>query len=315
MAASYRDIDYRVRPAKHAERQMMVEAFRRLRFGTVESYQYVGLGSVYFSDFVVVHRSLGISKLVSIERATHDRSRFEANKPFECVEMLWGETGSELPKVDFDLRSIVWLDYDGRLDRSMLGDVREVVGRAASGSVLAVTVQSRYDRSTDEHGTDRPVEAMVDRLGSERVPFDLAASDLRGDGTSELFRRVLSEEVAAAVGDRNVGRHPAQQVRAKQILNFRYEDGVRMMTVAFVIYDAGQESIYAACAFDGLPFFRDGPEAFAIDIPKLTVREIAFLEAQMPKEVDRLRLDAVPERDARQYARIYRYFPNMAFVE
>ncbi|WP_412549856.1 O-methyltransferase [Sinorhizobium meliloti] len=46
MPASYREIDYRIRPGKHAERLMMVEAFRHLRFGTVASYQYVGLGSV-----------------------------------------------------------------------------------------------------------------------------------------------------------------------------------------------------------------------------------------------------------------------------
>ena len=55
---SYRKIDYRVRPGKYAERLMMIESFRRLRFATIESYQYVGLGSVYFSDFYLIHRAL-----------------------------------------------------------------------------------------------------------------------------------------------------------------------------------------------------------------------------------------------------------------
>ena len=32
---------------------MIGDALARLKFGTVESYQYVGLGSVYFSDFVL----------------------------------------------------------------------------------------------------------------------------------------------------------------------------------------------------------------------------------------------------------------------
>ena len=136
MAASYREIDYRVRPGKYAERLMMAEAFRRLRFASVESYQYVGLGSVYFSDFRLMHRTLNVTKMVSIEEAVHDRLRFEANLPFSCIDMLWGGTASELPKVDLSLRSILWLDYDGRLTKSVLADLREVAGRAAGGTVI-----------------------------------------------------------------------------------------------------------------------------------------------------------------------------------
>lgn len=315
MPGSYREIDYRIRPGKYAERLMMVEAFRRLRFGTVESYQYVGLGSVYFSDFILVHKALGISKLVSIERAEHDKERFEANIPFGCIEMLWGDTSSELSKVDFNLRTISWLDYDGRLSRSMLGDIREVAGRAISGSVLAVTVQSRFDRVVHDDGTDGSVDAIAEALGEERVPFDLEAKDLRGDGTGKLYRNIIFEEITRTLADRNAGRHHAQQMRFRQILNFRYEDGVKMMTVAFVFFDAGQEGILNLCHFDHLEFFREGEEVFDIAIPKLTPKEVRFLDGQMPNALENLNLAAVPSKDAGQYAKIYRYFPNVAFVD
>jgi hypothetical protein len=43
MTESYKRANYQLRPAKHAERMMMCDAFRRLKFGSVESYQYVGL--------------------------------------------------------------------------------------------------------------------------------------------------------------------------------------------------------------------------------------------------------------------------------
>lgn len=315
MPASYREIDYRVRPGKYAERLMMVEAFRRLRFGTLETYQYVGLGSVYFSDFSLVHKALGITKLVSIERAEHDRPRFEANIPFGCIEMMWGETGSELPKIDLDLRSIVWLDYDGRLSRAVLGDVREFAARAVTGSVLAITAQSRFERVSQEDGTDASVEAVVAALGEERVPFELATKDLRGDGTGRLYRNVIVEELTRTLADRNVGRHQGQEMRFRQILNFRYEDGVRMMTVAFVFFDAGQEALFNLCRFEDLEFYRDGEDIFEIEIPKLTPREARFLDAQMPRSLAEIDLAAVPERDARQYSKIYRYFPNIAIVD
>jgi hypothetical protein len=160
MAGSYTKIDYRVRPAKYAERLMMVDAFRRLRFGSIESYQYVGLGSVYFTDFSLIHKSLGIDKLVSIEKNEDDRERFEANVPFASIEMLWGNTSSELPKLRLDLRSIIWMDYDGRLDRSVLADIAHIASEASGGSVLAITVQCRFDCVTREDGTDASMEAL-----------------------------------------------------------------------------------------------------------------------------------------------------------
>lgn len=316
MGGSYRTIDYRIRPAKHAERLMMVEAFRRLRFGSVESYQYIGLGSVYFSDFNLIHRALGISKMVSIEREEEDRQRFEDNIPFGCVEMLWGDTAAQLPNVNLSQRSIVWLDYDGRLDRDILGDVAEVCRRAASGSVLAITVQCRFDKGSSGEGEGGAVDALVDALGEERVPFDLKPSELFGAGTGRLFRQIIVQEMEDALAARNIGVHVGQRMQYRQILNFRYEDGVKMMTVAFVLYDAGQQGILDMCSFDELSFYRANEETFDIAIPKLTTREIRRLEGQMPiNDPDNLELGAIPKRDADQYSSIYRYFPNVTFID
>jgi hypothetical protein len=292
---------------------MMVEAFRRLRFGSVESYQYVGLGSVYFSDFTLIHRALGVSKMISIEREEDDRERFEENLPFGCVEMLWGDTSAQLPNVDLAHRSIVWLDYDGRLSRSILGDIAEVCKRAVSGSVLAVTVQCRFDKGGETE--ESPVEALRKALGEDRIPFDLKPNSLFGPGTGRLFRSIIVQEIEETLRARNIGIHPGQHMRCRQILNFRYEDGVKMMTVAFVLYDAGQQQIFDLCGFEDLAFYRAGEDTFDIAIPKLTTREIRRLEGQMPSETEQLRLGAIPPKDADQYASIYRYFPNVAFID
>ena len=69
MAGSYRMVNYALRPAKAIERQMMGEALRRLHpFQRVEAYRYVGFGSIYFSDFQLVHRTLGLNSMISIEK-------------------------------------------------------------------------------------------------------------------------------------------------------------------------------------------------------------------------------------------------------
>ena len=68
MAKSFTKIDYRLRPAKAVERRMMAEAFLRLRpFGSVESYRYIGMGSVYFSDFLLFHGLCGFDPMSSLE--------------------------------------------------------------------------------------------------------------------------------------------------------------------------------------------------------------------------------------------------------
>src|SRR5690606_4978275 len=83
MKDSFRRIDYSIRPAKYAERRMLCDIFRKLAaFEPVEHYRYVGFGSVWFADFMLFHRALGIRHMLSIEQAVGSRERFEANKPF-----------------------------------------------------------------------------------------------------------------------------------------------------------------------------------------------------------------------------------------
>lgn len=65
MPGSYRIINYPLRPAKAIERRMLCAAFERLHpFQRIERYRYVGFGSIYFSDFQLLHRQLGITDML-----------------------------------------------------------------------------------------------------------------------------------------------------------------------------------------------------------------------------------------------------------
>jgi len=56
MPPSYRLINYNLRPAKSVERKMLAEGMSRLSiFGKIEDYNYVGFGSTFFSDFLLLH--------------------------------------------------------------------------------------------------------------------------------------------------------------------------------------------------------------------------------------------------------------------
>ncbi|HGB1823876.1 TPA: O-methyltransferase, partial [Salmonella enterica subsp. enterica serovar Bahrenfeld] len=68
MANTGRKIDYRIRPAKNIERKMIRDVLLRLSpFGIFSDYQYIGFGSKYFTDFIIMHKYLGIDDMISIE--------------------------------------------------------------------------------------------------------------------------------------------------------------------------------------------------------------------------------------------------------
>jgi hypothetical protein len=146
---------------------MIVEALRRLdKVARLDSYQYVGFGSIYFTDFSLFHRELGIGSMVSIEHDLANRPRFEFNQPFASVQLEFGESSEVLPTLDWRQRALVWLDYDSALDAGVPGDVATVVSEAAAGSVLLVTVNAEPERPIEGR-----VERLTNRVGASNVPL------------------------------------------------------------------------------------------------------------------------------------------------
>ncbi len=122
---------------------MMCEALQRLDiYCSLQEYSYVGFGSMYFSDFMLFHKRLGIDDMVSIERDRHHREPFEFNLPFDCVQMQFGKSTSVLPKLEWDKPSIVWLDYEETVTPTTLADINTIVEKCSSGGTLIITVNS-----------------------------------------------------------------------------------------------------------------------------------------------------------------------------
>jgi len=320
VAASFRLVDYSLRPAKHAERKMLCDAFRRLsKFASIESYQYVGFGSIWFSDFSMFHRQLGIEKMISIEREKQHSARFELNVPFGGVELRFGSSAAELPKIDWSLRSIVWLDYDDPLEPSMLSDVRLIAEKAISGTALTVSMQIESPPIIDKDGDKRQiasVEEFTELFGVKRTPPALEAGDFRGWKMADLARKMLLDEINDALRVINATRIPAHHISFKQIAAFDYQDGAKMATLSGVFVDKGQEPIFSSCAFSELAFFRPGAASLRIEVPKLTPREMRSLEKLLPiADPNTIQCDPMPKKDAVLFAQFYRYLPSFSSFE
>ena len=308
--ASFERVNYTLRPAKVVERKMLCECFRRLSpLARVDTYRYVGFGSTYFSDFSLIHRALGITDLISIERETGKRDRFELNRPYGSITLMFGESTELLPELDWQPRTIMWLDYDGKLNDGVLADVATFCRSCTAGSLLVVSVNAHADEGTDEQRLD----ALRRRVGTGNVPHDVDPKRLAGWDLAELSRRIITAEIAETLSELNGARPSNAHLRYKQLFNFNYRDGARMLTTGGLVYDVGQEGLVSYCGFEQLNFVKTGGDAYEIVVPNLTFREMRHIDAQLPSNPDQ-DLDAPLEpEDLAAYEAIYRYFPR--FVE
>jgi hypothetical protein len=320
MASSFRSVNYSLRPAKAVERKMLCDLFRRLEpFGRIDTFRYIGFGSIYFTDFQLFHQTLGISDMVSIEKEETNWPRFEFNLPFRCVDLMHGHSNSVLPKLDWNKRSLVWLDYDGKLNKEVLADLATFCSKAISGSTIFVTINAEPDRAavgTAPKDQDAfRLKAFADAVGDEKIPLGLTGDALRGAGYAAACRGVIDSEIRLQLNARNGPSADENKFNYQQLINFHYADDAQMLTVGGLLHEHRHNPEVKACGMDELPFVCKGASALTIKAPKLTQKEIRFLNSQLPhRSVDTVSLPGVPAYDVGEYAKIYRYYPSFGEV-
>lgn len=314
--SSFKKIDYSLRPAKHAERKMLAEIFRKVRpFAPTEEYTYIGFGSVWFSDFILFHRALGVKKMISLEKSSGSKGRIDANRPFE-IKVVYQRANVALPGLDWSTRHFIWLDYDCPINTEILSDIRIVAGRCRSGTLFAVSTQVNAAGAYEDAKQDSSVSAVTrfrTEFGRKRVPADLHTEQLSSWRFAKLSRSMLRSEAEDALVSRSRDSEPLQ---FKVVCEIEYSDDAKMTTLVGMFVSPDDEAKFDECGFGSLDFVNGGSRVVRIDMPKLTTREIRAIEQQLPMEDHtRLELGHIPPSDARKFARIYRYFPNFSVVE
>jgi hypothetical protein len=313
LVGTFNKIDYRLRPAKHAERIMLIDLFKRMRFAPIEIYQYVGLGSVAFVDFRMIHRHLGIDTMFSIEDTDleEEKIRFYNNKPYMNLDLRFGHSSTILPSFNFSRRSLVWMDYDERVSRSMINDLTTIVQDILSGSFVALTFTNDFPTVK----TDR--EYYFTKLREEFptfIPEDAKPVSLDGVRYAEFVRTTFTSLLDTALADADAGKPDAEKRVALQVCYFKYSDGAPMATIGWIVVAEAELPAFEACEFEGLPFVRMGADPFRIRMPKVTPTEIREMERRMP-DLGAGDLEWIPEQERAAFLTSYRYLPNFAPIE
>lgn len=308
---SFRSIHYVLRPAKNVERKLIADTVVRLgRMMDTASLRYIGLGSVYFADFSMYHRRLGFSEMHSIEVEAKDspeiQARCEFNKPFS-INLHFDHSSEVLPRLTWDRQSMVWLDYDDPLTGEMLSDLEYVVGATLDPSIVLVSVNVQAGPDIGRR------KRLIDEVGEDYMP-SWARNDaaLAQDNYRKAVKQIITSKIDEVLRDRNGVLSRDQKIHYRQLFNYSYQDGAKMLTVGGILYRSSFQEMVDACKLDELAHVKTGDKSFEITIPLLTIRERLHLDSQIPIGQP-LSAPGLDPEQLSSYARLYRHLP--AFLD
>lgn len=308
---SFDKINYSLRPAKHTERRMLASSILEIsRTLNVVDYQYIGLGSPYFTDFILFHKELNVESMISFEGddrpITKDRINF--NLPFNCIDVKMETTSVGLPKLDWEDEKIVWLDYDDTLNKSMLHDIDAVFNFLKKNSFYIFSCNS--DLKQDDGTKYSSIDEFRERFG-EFVPFEATDKDLIPKPSKlQLIRHTLTNKINSILNARN--KLMKTELYFQQLYFFDYEDGAPMITWGGILLDQSKD--FQKSVFESkFNFIKYSDEVYKIDVPNLTQKEVSLINSCLPK-CDGSQVQGMhkflPLKQVNKYVKNYKFLPN-----
>ncbi len=311
---SFTAVNYSLRPSKTIQRALVFEGLRRLqdhlRWKTAS---YIGLGSIWFTDFILAHKLLRIRSMVSIEANEIGYRRAKFNRPYKFVRVEHGLSFDVIPHIleEGRIKSnplIIWLDYDKKLGNDEVDELRYLVEWMPNNSVLLAT----FDASHKKYGNSpEEIRTELKDLFGKIAPDDIPREDLRGVAFGELMANLAGDMLYSTSSGvaRDGGCVPAFKIV--------YRDKATMVTVGIVLPTKEDKVIVRKTIAEGdWPGFVREP----VEAPHLTQREASVLQSQLPStramsrtKVRRLGFD-LEEEQIRAFQAFYRHYPTFGQI-
>lgn len=306
---SFDNINYSLRPNKVIQRHMAFDGLQILaRSLRLDRAKYIGFGSIWFSDFILAHKRLGISDMISVEidEITFKRAKF--NAPFRTIKVVHAHSSSVLDQLAATKAAlakpwVVWLDYVSGPTADVRADIDRVIDNAPLGSVLLITI------NVVGGSVGKGLDGRRDHLRSlfgDAVAEDAPLTDFQ-EGN---LPKVVADCVTAYISSRCQRLAQRPYVPA---FNMPYRDNAKMLTVGGVLPSVRQEQSVRALVADG---DWPGMPTFPIETPPLTPKELTTLQRVLPSnkaltDADVARLGfALEEGMLDVYCAHYRRYPS-----
>lgn len=142
---SYLFLDFAGKTHKRVCRKIMCRLAVSLAQCLEGTLDYIGMGSLFYEDFLMFYASGCIRNMTSIE-CMLDRDgefdelkyrRFLLNRPYDSIRLLPLTVREAVDQLSFDENCLVWFDYDSTIKRETIEDIAEVIRKAKKTCMLA----------------------------------------------------------------------------------------------------------------------------------------------------------------------------------
>ncbi|MEL0156368.1 O-methyltransferase [Sphingopyxis sp.] len=302
-------ISYDLRPSKQTERLIFVDILKAAGDSGLPmgEYRYVGMGANRFYDFLLVHRYLGITKMISLEHDDKFYERAKFNTPFSFIEVENISTADFIHRDNTDHPSVFWLDYDGGIGPNIVGDVTSLAAKAKLGDFLFVTVSGNPPRAIDRSKDSERLAWLQDNLGD--VAGSLELIDVEKSSFPDAVHKILCASFKNAFSPRKDGSFVP-------LLQVEYSDSMPMVTMGGAFLSEGQAAGVTKKVRKAVPFLPSGEEKYAIQSLHITERERALFDLavtskrQRTAESNKLKALGFKDADLSAYKDLLRYLPR-----
>lgn len=308
---SDKHINYNLRPSKSIERKMMLEVYKEVCTpNLVNEYQYIGFGSSFFSDFKIIHQELNIDKMISIEgkntKLNIERCNF--NKPFKCIQVEPGMSYEVLPLLDWKHKSIIWLDYDDPLKTTIFEDIEVCCQKAKSGNLLSISLRCDIDSDFNELKNEFEDYILNDHTEESFEPANL----------SNTLREMFLAKIEKDLSDTYSSSPLEKKLVFKQLFNFNYKDGTKMLTFGGMFIENKEISDFKNYKFLKYSFISTNDKITRVDFPIITNKEYLLLSEYVPSDdinsfLEEKEIEFIPLKHRKNFFTNYRYYPK--FIE
>ncbi len=310
LAKSYLKVQYELRPAKQVERRMIIDSLQILLAAgfPIRKYQYTGMGSIYFVDFILFHRYLGIENLVSVEADENAAKRVNFNRPFKLVRLKIDRIGDYIPELDQNVKHVLWLDYDNVISREVCQDLILACSYLTPGSIILVTVDVEPPISIPDGGSTSGWRDYFISETEEYVDVNWSEADFRLTSLPRTNARIINRTVRSGLSGR-------PGVDFIPLYNFEYKDGHRMLSYGGMVGGRSERKKVVKSGIYSTVYCRQKIDegTYNIRVPTVTRKERFFLDSAMPCGDNwRPRQFEFSRQDVEAYREIYRFFPAFA---
>ena len=278
---------YHLRPNKNIDRFLFLQTLIGLSSEMpISKYQYTGFGSYLFDDFKLLHETLYISKMISLEKDIKEYQRAVFNKPYKCIKVKNIDSTEYILQliIDDKDKNIFWLDYVTPSELgTQLSDFRMLLDKLNDGDVIRITLNANPGTLGNSDKPDELKETRFQRL-KEIVPYEYFPPEAsKEDMTHKKYPLLLLKILKAVTIQALVDSPPYSPNFMLPLFSSVYADGQQMLTFTGLVLSSHDKEGKIKEALENYPhnnFSWDTPCKIAV--PELSIDEITKINKLLP---------------------------------